>query len=271
MRGKSLLMKAAFVIIDPIDFVYRLFAGRTHLPPFSMRAKTTPRSQTVGGAGWIWIGNQMVKELRTLCQLRPDEDVLEIGCACGIAAMPLRSYLTTGSYTGIDIIPEYIVWCNRHLGDDRFRFVHQNVHHEMYNPSGTSDSIKTRLPFEDGSFDVVFLLSVLTHMLPPTARHYFHEIRRVLRPTGRCLASMLTLERYKPGTSTIPLPHKYTDECICWDPRNLTRGVAFSEKLIARFARESGLRQLKMFPGNWDGITRAVNAHDMYVFGRSPS
>ena len=37
----------------------------------------------------------------------------------------------------------------------------------------------------------VFLTSVFTHMLPPEVRHYLREVRRVLRPQGRCLMTFL--------------------------------------------------------------------------------
>jgi len=42
----------------------------------------------------------------------------------------------------------------------------------------------TELPYEDGKFDAVFLVSILEHLLPQDLHKAFQEIRRVLRPGG---------------------------------------------------------------------------------------
>ena len=48
-------------------------------------------------------------------------------------------------------------------------------------------------PYPAEAFDLVFLTSVFTHMLPPEVRHYLSEIHRVLRPQGRCLMTFFLL------------------------------------------------------------------------------
>lgn len=212
------------------------------------------------------MGQQMLQEVKHFCGLRPTDDVLEIGCSCGIVAMPMQSFLTSGRYTGVDIIPEPIAWCQEHLANERFRFVDLNVHHPLYNPAGTADPDRARLPVEDASVNVVFLISVFTHMLPGTIDHYLQEISRVLKPGGRCLATMLTKDRYVPGRAVFQLRHEVSDDCLCWDARNQTAAVAVSHRLIARLAEKNGVTISQMTPGNWDGQTPSSYLHDMYVF-----
>src|SRR5262249_6440676 len=48
-------------------------------------------------------------------------------------------------------------------------------------------------PYADASFDFVFLTSVFTHMLPAEVAQYLREVRRVLRPAGRCPAAFFFL------------------------------------------------------------------------------
>ena len=212
------------------------------------------------------MGRQMLQELKDFCSLRPTDDVLEIGCSCGIVAMPLQSFLTTGRYTGLDIIPESIAWCQTHLSNERFRFADLNVYHPLYNPRGTADPDRVQLPVENGSADVVFLISVFTHMLPDTIQHYLQEISRVLKPEGRCLATMLTKDRYVPGRSMFQLRHEVSADCLCWDDTDPTVAVAVSHALITRLAENSGLTISHMTPGKWDGHTQSPYVHDMYVF-----
>lgn len=50
------------------------------------------------------------------------------------------------------------------------------------------------LPFDSSTFDVVYLVSVFTHMLPNECQNYAREIIRVLRPGGRCAVSTLLLD-----------------------------------------------------------------------------
>ena len=50
-----------------------------------------------------------------------------------------------------------------------------------------------KLDFPDATFDFVCATSVFTHMLPAGVANYLREIRRVLRPGGRCLATFFVL------------------------------------------------------------------------------
>ena len=266
MKHMAGLVSFALPVLGVIDSSICRLTGRRDLPPFALRVSTGSPVHMIGGGTWMRMGAQMFEEVKAFCGLLPTHHVVEIGCSCGIAAVHLKSYLTSGAYTGVYILTESIAWCQKHLGNERFRFVHLDVSHDLYRPAGASDADHVRLPLGDNSADVVFLVSVFTHMLPNTIQHYLNEIGRILKPQGRCLATMLTKDRYVPGRAVFTLRHQHDDECLCWDAESPTKAVAVSSASISRMAENAGLKVYQMSPGQWDGQTRSTYLHDMYVF-----
>jgi SAM-dependent methyltransferase len=262
---RSVIKKAFIPSLDLIDSTIRSILDLVAIPPLKIRARYAGLLYLCGSR-WLTVGEQMMKEVCAFCDLTPDQDVLEIGCGAGIVALPLRSYLNTGKYTGIDIHGPSIAWCQASLGDDQFRFVLLDIKNEFYNPDGSIEATKTRFPFTDNEFDVVFLISVLTHLFPVEVENYLAEIARVMKPSGRCLATMLTRDRYQAGKSKFRLNHSVSDDCMCADPKQPAKALAFSSSLIRQMAENRGLRIKKMAPGSWDGVTHAPYLHDMYVF-----
>jgi SAM-dependent methyltransferase len=128
-----------------------------------------------------------------LAGLTPGDAVLEPGCGTGRMAKPLSRYLTSGSYDGFDVVPSAIEWCEQNIKHPNFRFRHVDVRNRYYNPDGSLDPQTFEFPCSGESFDFAFLTSVFTHMLPPEVRHYLSELRRVLRPGGRCLMTFFLL------------------------------------------------------------------------------
>ena len=96
-----------------------------------------------------------------LAHVGPGATVLDIGSRNG----DLRNYLPADvRYQGIDIAPE-------------FAAPHVMVH-----------DISAGLPFDDASFDFVFMIEVLEHV--PRPYDTLGEIRRVLRPAGVLMLSV---------------------------------------------------------------------------------
>jgi SAM-dependent methyltransferase len=93
--------------------------------------------------------------------------VLDLGCA---SARCLR-FFPTGPQSelwGLDIDARHIVWCQQNLAPPmRFATITTAPH----------------LPFADASFDLVYCLSVFTH-ISQLADAWFLEVRRVLRSGG---------------------------------------------------------------------------------------
>ncbi len=190
--------------------------------------------------------------------LAPTDDVLDIGCAAGQKARVLTRILTTGSYEGLDVVAEAIEWCREHYrAHPRFRFQTAEVYSSHYNPTGRYQDTEYRFPYADAAFDVVFLSSVFTHMLPPGVARYLSEIARVLRPGGRCLSTFFLLNeqqrRQPPLTSTtIQFPHAMKG-CRVRNAQDPSEAIAHPEEDVRRVYARAGLRIAEIAYGTWCG------------------
>jgi SAM-dependent methyltransferase len=192
--GSRLRTKAAGTEVELLEPPRRYEAPPPALPapPEAMRRTTGHPSLD----DFLMRGREVARACRLYGRLRPRGRILDVGCGVGRLAYGLARYLTGGSYDGLDIIPEMIDWCTRHVSGTypHLRFRHADVANPFYNPTGRFRAAEYRLPYASGAFDVVFLGSVFTHLLPAELTHYLSEIVRVLRPGGRCLISYFLLE-----------------------------------------------------------------------------
>ncbi|MEK6326344.1 MAG: class I SAM-dependent methyltransferase [Actinomycetota bacterium] len=182
-----------------------------------------------------------------LAGLTRDEAVLEPGCGAGRMAEPLAGYLSaTGSYDGFDVVRETIEWCERNIAPKHpnFRFRHVDVLNPAFNPEGQLDPKEFEFPYPAEAFDLVFLTSVFTHMLPPEVRHYLSEIHRVLRPGGRCLMTFFLLN--EKSLDSVRAGHAarrfaYEGEGYRYDvPDRPERAVAYREEDVLGFLDQAG-------------------------------
>lgn len=110
-----------------------------------------------------------------LAQLRPGEDVLDVGCGTGALTMEAKRRVgARGRVCGIDASAQMIARARQKAARDGLGIDYQVAAIE-------------RLPFPDHTFDVV-LSSLMMHHLPDDLkRQGLAEIARVLKPSGRLL------------------------------------------------------------------------------------
>jgi ubiquinone/menaquinone biosynthesis C-methylase UbiE len=235
---------SAQVTLDPIDAM---------IPDYSL-------ANYVGGGGaeqFKTIGRVMVEWFKQFSDLRPDERVLEVGCGIGRIAIPLTQYLDKGSYVGFDIVTEGIEWCQRKVTPryPNFEFFVADVHNQYYHPEGTQAAAEYVFPFEDGSFDFVFLTSVFTHMLPVDLEHYTAEISRVLRPGGRCFCTAYVIDdvgRKQLDEQTSRMAFKaYPGGYWTITPDNPEHAVAYPEAYFNQVFVDHGLQPTRLISGEW--------------------
>jgi glycosyltransferase involved in cell wall biosynthesis/SAM-dependent methyltransferase/predicted O-methyltransferase YrrM len=144
---------------------------------------------SVGLADYVAVGEEFFRYFVDLCQLKPDDRVLDVGSGTGRMARPLTRYLKGGSYEGIEIVAPSVQWCQKTYTPryPNFRFHFADIYNKTYNSDGKNRASEYRFPFENSSFDFVFLTSVFTHMLPQDMEHYLSEIVRVLKSDKPCL------------------------------------------------------------------------------------
>lgn len=133
--------------------------------------------------------------------LKPNSQVLDIGCGCGKMARTLAHHPYIKKFIGFDVIRDSIDYCNQVLVPrigSKFEFHCFDVHSECYNPQGTVKASELVFPAADGSIDLAWGSSLFTHLLEPDAKHYLREVRRVLSPSGMFLPTIHT--NPEPGT-----------------------------------------------------------------------
>ncbi len=126
---------------------------------------------------------RLVQHFELGCHTR----LLDVGCGVGRLAIGLMAEVgELEAYCGVDVSQRSVNWCSRHLtpAHPGFRFVHVDVKNERYNPAGAALHERFRFPFEDGSFDLINLFSVFSHMVTEDVASYLTEFHRLLSPDG---------------------------------------------------------------------------------------
>jgi SAM-dependent methyltransferase len=232
-----------------------------------------PSKIFIGDGNFEEIGNEFKDHLVKLAGLMPQHRVLDIGSGIGRMAVPLTKYLSQeGDYRGIEIVEAGVRWCDNEITPryPNFQFKHANVYNKFYNPAGPIEASKYKLPFEDRSFDVVFLTSVFTHMMPDDLVNYFGEIARVLRPGGRLLATFFILNDESNRLKNSERSHfSFAHRGDCYavaNPEVPEHAIAFDEEFLLAQARTVGLIVAKpIYYGAWCGRTSFVSYQDIVV------
>lgn len=171
------------------EYNFGVFTGRRDplIPPYTLHG--------IGNGDYIKTGEEFFNHFVSIAEIQPNERILEVGCGTGRMARPLTKYLKDGHYDGMDIVSPSINWCSKaYTGNHpNFHFHFSDIYNKEYNPSGKVKASEYRFPFEDSSFDFVFLTSVFTHMFPPDVENYISEISRVLKKDGRCFITYFLL------------------------------------------------------------------------------
>jgi SAM-dependent methyltransferase len=196
-KWTSPMVNAALKVVDSVDFIARLVNQRTYIPPYSIRVRSVGFKNDIGAARFQAGGRRITNMLRTHAKLTPDSRVLEIGCACGRNAFGLAEILKDGNYIGMDIERTSLASAkaNSKLRRKGFQFELLDIRNGGYNPEGKYLATEYVFPYRDESFDVVFMISVFTHMLTDEVLNYASQIARILKPGGCCYFTAWLLDR----------------------------------------------------------------------------
>jgi SAM-dependent methyltransferase len=135
------------------------------VPPAKLRVLVSGPSREV----FLDETNAGVHAIRELLGERLRGTVLDFGCGCGRTA---RHWRRLGlDLHGCDYNPELVAWCR-----DNLPFMEVAVN-DLEPPS----------PYEAGTFDVLYAMSVLTHLTEPRQLSWLADWRRILRPGGLLL------------------------------------------------------------------------------------
>jgi SAM-dependent methyltransferase len=127
-------------------------------------------------AGWFLESGRLAATSITESLARHDrrveelEALLDFGCGCGRVTRRWAGLGSTDVH-GTDANEHAVAWCRPNLPFARF----------------SSNRLAPPLAYANGSFDLVYALSVFTHLPEPLQLAWIHELERVLRPGGLLL------------------------------------------------------------------------------------
>jgi SAM-dependent methyltransferase len=204
-------------------------------------------------------GQVYLKTLIKAGQLKPHETILDVGCGIGRIAAPLTQYLTSGRYEGFDVVPQGIDWCRQRITPKypHFNFQLADLYNKFYNPSGSQPAATYQFPYSEETFDLVFLASVFTHLVPTDVENYLKEVRRVLKTGGRCLISFFL---FNPKTlrllndprriGKLKFEYDYGHYRLA-DPNEAESAIAYEESFIRTLYLKNNLNIIKTEYGTW--------------------
>jgi ubiquinone/menaquinone biosynthesis C-methylase UbiE len=165
----------------------------------------------------LWVINTPYRRILSAANITAQDRVLDLGCGLGNILIALAERIDfIHPAAGVDVSPDLIRIGEREIA-------RAGLHDRI----GLQVAPATRLPFEDGAFDVVLTSHVLKHLDDEALLASFFEVARVLRPGGR----FLVWEFEKSGRSAL----------LFWSARvsglpppfQLRTGAEFSRDLLA--------------------------------------
>ncbi|MCL1470958.1 class I SAM-dependent methyltransferase [Argonema antarcticum] len=231
----------------------------------------------------IWIGSNALDTFsRTaieflgyfleMAALKPTDSVLDVGCGMGRIAYTLAYYLApTTRYEGFDIMEPLIQWAHNNITPrfPNFNFRRVDIYNKLYNHNGTLQATEFVFPYEDESFDFVFLGSVFTHIPACEVRHYLEEIYRVLKLGGRCLCTVFmhneeSAKLIAAGKSSANLVHEIDDYfATSLDMPEMFTG--FKEDLLLEWICDRGFTVKGKYYGLWCGRSEHTSYQDILI------
>lgn len=158
----------------------------------SVPNETLRNASSIGDLGWFYAIGEAWSQVALALMPVADPLVIDVGCGCGKMGRFLMLHPTL-RYVGLDVFKPAVLSCHAEFTKvygDRSRFLHLDVQSDLYNFSGRFSATEIVFPLDDGVGDFVLCGSLFTHLLEDEMLHYLEEIRRILKPGGRMLASI---------------------------------------------------------------------------------
>lgn len=150
--------------------------GSRMAPPARLRFRVGEDSRL---AAFLEVGRRTTENLVGVLEKAgrppaPGQAVLDFGCGCGRTLLWLVERFPEVRWHGVDVDAEAIAWCRAHFRGAAF---------ETGRPLPP-------LPYADASFNLIYAISVFTHLNEEFQRAWAAELARILKPGGVLLLSV---------------------------------------------------------------------------------
>lgn len=225
------------------------------LPPAKLRFMNE------NDAAFIKIGTQNFELLQEY-GFSSNSNLLDIGCGYGRMAYAIiynqKTYF--GQYTGLDILPAHINWCQSNITVQcpNLNFFLMDIRNDRYNPLGKSSVSEVSFDFSNLQYDFSCLFSVFTHMYEDEIVHYLKEINSVLKVGGICIATFFLytsqrLEKLAQHERGLTMRYELNDHTRYHNPDDKLHAISFEQQYILDLCEKLGYQVLDCQHGHWAG------------------
>ena len=262
----NIILRKAFYTL-PVNFRYTL-RRLIYLPQDMLRRKHAlipPKGMIFTGSGnYLEIGKQFFDYFKKYGALTPESTILDIGSGIGRMAVPFTEFLSEkGRYEGFDIVKKGVDWCNGNISKKypNFNFKLIPLKNDLYNLNTEEVASELIFPYENETFDFVFLTSVFTHMMPEDLENYVKEIHRVLKNDKKCFTTFFILDQESENkmlqNGKKNFPYKFGNYSLM-DKTVKEANVGFQKEYILNLFSKNGFEVTDFFRGNWSGATPGI-------------
>jgi SAM-dependent methyltransferase len=166
-------------LVDPLT------ARRLAVPPRRLRARTG----APGATEFLEGGARAAQELAIAQPLTNVASVLDLGCGSARVLPHVASLAPGAACAGCDVDGDAIAWAAAH---------HPEFH-------WIQSDFEPPLPFAAGSFELIYSISVFSHLAESLGDAWLREVARLLAPGGVALLSVhgpSAFERFRSGEVT---------------------------------------------------------------------
>ena len=146
------------------------------VPPAMLRFRV---GETASVETFFAVGNNTARIIQAALETtgKPIENlnsILDFGCGCGRTLMWLAKSIPGKEFYGTDVDGSSIRWCRTNLPFATF----------------SNNAPLPPTAYQDATFDLVYAVSVLTHLNEDYQLTWLAELHRILKPGGRLLLSV---------------------------------------------------------------------------------
>ncbi|CAG8003330.1 unnamed protein product [Penicillium olsonii] len=167
-----------------------------------------------------------------LPHLKPNQDILDVGCGPGSITISLAKHVPTGHVTGVEYVTDPLEGARslaKASGVTNTTFQEGNIH---------------ALPFKDDTFDIVHAHQVLQHIADPV--HALAEMRRVVKKGGIVACRESAELSWYPDSVGIAKWREITERM-----QSAKGGNPHPGRMIHVWAREAGFVDVTRSAGAW--------------------
>ncbi len=171
-----LLFQLKLTVANLLDWRDRQKSSSIAIPPAKLRHRV---HGSLYKESFIQAGKSVAQDLKNLCatigrDIYSFESVLDFGCGCGRVLSNLQNIDTQCRFYGTDIDQELIKWCKSNLPNIQW----------------STNGFQPPLPFAENTFDLIYAISVFTHLNEELQNSWLAELQRVARPGAIIILSV---------------------------------------------------------------------------------